>query len=535
MFKYLIATLFTLSLFSQTIKVAQWNVENLFDMKRDGTEYKEYIPNHHNWTKEIFRKKLEHTAQVICDLNADVIGLEEIENDNALAKLQKLLKRVGCSYRYRAITTTKDVPIQVALLSRIKISKKREIPITHFGRQRHILEVDLATNPPLKIFVNHWRSKRAPESKRVLYAKALKKRLMKLSKGVEYILIGDFNSNWQEYKTIDAKHNDTNSKTGINQILATTLNNKMVSYNYIHSHQDRFIHYTLWLELPNSKRWSYNFFGKKEGIDAIIIPPSLANGRGWEYKKGSFGVYRPSYLFGKYGEINRWRYRYGKHIGKGFSDHLPLYATFTTDITKQEDIQKKEKDSTHKLIKKRILSQYPSISIKSLLNMTHSLKSPRLLKDVVVVLKRDKTAIIQESPNEPAIMIYGLAKALQEGRRYDLAILKLKHYYGISEIGDFEIIKDRGEVNLSPYIVDFKPSMLDNPIYRYRVVKSIKGVYRHYRLIVDGVPIKLYFKNRKWRVKRGDRVFIKKAEIGYYRGKSELIIWSYKDFKKEKN
>ncbi len=149
-----------------------------------------------------------------------------------------------------------------------------------------------------------------------------------------------------------------------------------------------------------------------------------------------------------------------------------------------------------------------------------------------MVLKRRGSAVVQASPNGPAILIYGGAEALKEGIRYDLAVLKLKHYYKIPEIGDFEILKEKEYVNINSYILPFKPSMLKDINYRYRVVRDIEGVYRHYRLIVDKTPIKLYFKNRRWRAKTGDKLKIKIAQIGYYRGESELIIWSRKDFKK---
>ena len=42
------------SIEAKTFKVASYNLENLFDLTRDGTEYLEYIPNTgYGWTKDI--------------------------------------------------------------------------------------------------------------------------------------------------------------------------------------------------------------------------------------------------------------------------------------------------------------------------------------------------------------------------------------------------------------------------------------------------------------------------------------------------
>jgi len=67
------------------VKIATYNVENLFDMNDDGTEYEQYIPNTSwGWTEEMHRIKLRNTAQVIKDMGADVIGLQEIESETVL-------------------------------------------------------------------------------------------------------------------------------------------------------------------------------------------------------------------------------------------------------------------------------------------------------------------------------------------------------------------------------------------------------------------------------------------------------------------
>ena len=508
-------------LFSQSLKIASWNVENLFDMQRQGTEYEEYIPGRHRWSEAMLRKKLEHTAQVICDLDADVIGLQEIENDQVLERLQRLLGRVGCPYPYRAITTGAGRPVHVALLSRVKIARKREIPVTYGGRQRRILEVQLRTDLPLRLFVNHWRSKRGPESERILYAEALRKRLERLPAGTEYLLLGDFNSDWQEYRIMEAKHNDTGGRTGINQVLVTTRNGRMIRYRDLHAAPTAFRHYNLWLELPASRRWSHNFFGKKEGIDAILIPPSLADGKNWEYKRGSFGVYRPAYLFGKYGQIKRWEYRHSRHTGHGYSDHLPIYAKLETILPDKGRVEAPKAETTAPKCEK--------IDIASLQRL-HILESRCCLDGAVVVFKRGRNAVIQKRSDGPAILVYGAAAGLKEGERYDLQIEGFKRYHGMPEITDLEVLQVRKRIATDVFISPFDPSMMERFADRYRIVRDIRGRYHHRRLIVGGRELRIHFKKRRWIPAEGEKIRIKRAQIGYYKGHSELVVWDRNDF-----
>ena len=79
-----------------TIKIASYNVENLFDLYRSGQEYTEYIPfTRSQWNRKNFSIKIEHIARVIYDLDADIIALQEIESKEALNALLYTLKQKG--------------------------------------------------------------------------------------------------------------------------------------------------------------------------------------------------------------------------------------------------------------------------------------------------------------------------------------------------------------------------------------------------------------------------------------------------------
>jgi len=505
----------------RSLKIASWNVENLFDVQRQGTEYPEYLPGR-RWNEGLLRHKLQNLSQVICDLDADVIALQEVENDGVLARLQSFLKRVGCPYPFRAITTGAGRPVHVALLSRVPIARKREIPITPMGRERRILEVTLATEPPLTLFVNHWRSKRGPESDRVRYARALKRRLMRLPAGTEYLLLGDFNSDLQEYRIMDRKHNDTGGITGINHVLGTLdARGRLIRPGTLRG-LGGFHHRNLWLDLESARRWSHNFFGDKEAIDAILIPPSLVDGRGWEYRPGSFGVFRPRYLFGPHGEVKRWEIRHGVFRRGGYSDHLPIYARF--DRLPPKKGTKGSLTQGHQAI-----PQEKALDIAALQRL-EALKEPVKLEGAVLVFKRGRHGVFQQRPEGPAILLYGAAAGLEEGRRYDVLVHGFKRYHGMPEITDLELLNAGKRVETDPYIPPFHSGMMARPSDRYRVVRGIRGVFRGGKLLVEGRAIPIHFKKRRWRPPPGSELRIKRAQIGYYKGRTELVVWDRSDF-----
>ena len=537
-------------LLPQTLAIASWNVENLFDMHYDGLEYAEYVPGRHGWSEPMLRSKLRNISEVICDLDADVIGLQEVENDRILSRLQKRLKRAGCAYPYRAITGDNRTPIHNALLSRIPIKRAKDLRITRYGRQRSALEAVLGTDPPLRLFVNHWRSKRGPESDRVVYAKALKKRLDRLPKGAEYFLLGDFNSHYNESITIDKKHNDTHNVTGINTILKTMVGTRMVRLDDLKKGQLA----SLWMELPSSERWSHNFFGDKQAIDAMLIPSSLHDGRGWEYRSGSFRVYRPKYLFGRHGAVKRWSYKHGKHLGKGYSDHLPIVAVFdangTTNIADQKrstwfdktlewfGVEAKGKQQANigssSVEQPQAIIPAPATDFQSAtvsqIKKKKKISKPLLLKNAHVVFKRRESAVIQQARDGEAILLYRSALQLEEGHCYDLKIYRMKRYNGLPELTDVEIERALGTCDTESLIPKFHPSMLNDPRAIGGVARHIQGVIQRHSILIDGTPYRIHFRKGAGRPRSGTRLMIDRAQIGYYKDHTELVVWSKGDY-----
>lgn len=328
---FLLITISLILFGSDTLKIATYNVENLFDLKKSGHEYKEYIPNSlSNWNEKNYKAKLKNLSKVIKDIDADIIALEEIESLEALKALRFELKKIGLYYQYFTIADAKDTTIKVALLSKIPFVAKTEVIVGYSYAFRNILEVKFKIGKEeLYIFVNHWKSKSGPESERISYAKALKKRIKQLE-GKNIILVGDFNSHYEEYITFKRKRklNDTDGITGINHILGTINYKKDTDQNF-EMRSDEF--YNLWYDIKEDQRFSYIYKQQKEALDNILVNKTLLDNKGLEYKKDSIHSFAKTYLYnGK--SINRWKMRKGKvlkHLGKGYSDHLPVVAEFT--------------------------------------------------------------------------------------------------------------------------------------------------------------------------------------------------------------
>lgn len=326
---FLISSLFG----ATTVKIATYNVENLFDLTRDGYEYKEYIPyDKSQWNKQNYRAKLNNLARVIKDIDADIIALEEIESKQALQDLRTTLKNKGLFYQYFAIADKKNTTIKVALLSKYPFVYTREVQVAYSYKYRNILEAKFRiNNQDLYLFVNHWKSKAGPESMRIVSAKKLRQRIEAIGYDKNIILLGDFNSDYEENIKFIRKRrlNDTYGKTGINNVLRTK--EQTAPASQVHITPRAF--YNLWYDTQKKNRWTYIFRGKKEALDNILISQSLLKKQGIHYKHNSIHHFKTPYLM-KGKQIYRWQTRGRKHRvhkAKGYSDHLAVVAEFVVN------------------------------------------------------------------------------------------------------------------------------------------------------------------------------------------------------------
>ena len=502
-------------------KIASYNVQNLFDLRQDGTEYPAYIPfGQYGWNKEVFEYKLDNIAKVIKILKADVVALQEVESLNTLHLLRAQLKKIGVDYPHAAAARQNGVAIRCGLLSKFPITAQEDIRMPN-QHDRSILKATLDIDDhPLILFINHWKSKYGPESRRVAIARILHQACQSLEPRTDFIIIGDFNSNYNEYQTLarEKKLDDTKGITGINHILKTIRKSKLVSKTFIKQPQSRGYLYNLWLELAPYQRWSYNIFGRKSTIDNILVPHSLFDDYGISYLDLSYHRFMADLLF-KNNAVFRWKRAKGgrgRHLGEGISDHLPVTARFTTTAFKAKQNRVPDPNCT------KISNLYNSKKLKVYC---------RLIDCIVIYQQGDNTIIKQR--DDRAILIYRAGKYLKLGYTYDLMVTKLKKYYGLHEITGLRKIKSSEKpIDITDLYLDGQGLDLSAPNLENEILNFVKGRYKNKDLHYNNKKIQLYFKKGIRKPQQGAFISLSKVRVGFHQ-RPELVVASPQQIQKE--
>jgi len=474
--KTLLVLLFlTIFISAKEFTVGSFNVKNLFDTRFDGTEYKEFIPKTKLWNRVKYTKKLKDIARVIKKSNIDIIGLLEIESSVAMRDLKKLLPR----YRYYKFIKTPRASVGIGLVSKYPIVDIQKIDIKKGFPYRAIMRATVRVDgKKLVIFVNHWSSKRSPESHRIKYAKVLATAVKKEKN--DYIIIGDLNSNYNENSTLphDKKLNDTRGKTGINDILQSGKNR--------HSG-----HFNPWFELDSYSRYSFKFRGNKQTPDHILISPYLFDKKNISYVTNSFSTI----------------------ANKGLSDHHMIYAKFTTSTLKKELSKVKN----------------PTQGISKLYKL-EKLSTPFIVKNAVVLYRYKNSAIIKDK--DRAIFLYKCAKNLRVGYRYDMKINKIKSYFSLKEVTKISNIKEKSKAyEYKKLFLDATKADIFKEKYQNEIVTNLKGIYKKgYLHLSNGKKIKIYARDKKLLPKNGSKIMIVRGHLASYKDTPQILLHSKKDY-----
>lgn len=350
----------SITLWGQQISVMSYNVENLFDPTNDPLyNDDDFTPEgRHEWTYEKLDLKLQALSRVILSVEnpggrscPDVLGLIEVENYEVL-RLWKDHYIPEC--RYKHILIHRQDPsepvlddrrgIKVALMTRLDLDLD-EPPTQHLVYQgtRYILEAPLRMGEhPLRVFVNHWRSRvRGGEENRARSAAFLRERLLKLNNEdplMDIILMGDFN---------DEPENDS-----LRKVLGAQARFDEVFFDLtrLFIWNTSFDHFVLEDQLRQARaaismghifdieafqarlrkaRGTYYFRRTRDfyAIDHIMLTRGLFARQGWTYVEGSHQVYRHRDFTSAEGapipfSVNDFL------EAEGASDHFPVLARF---------------------------------------------------------------------------------------------------------------------------------------------------------------------------------------------------------------
>lgn len=329
MMKYFFCSLFLfLSLFSkqvlkaQTLTLAHYNVENLFDTIDDPRiQDEEFLPTAEKaWTAERYAHKLELLASVIAQLGdadgPEWLGLCEVENAAVVNDLLKHKKLQKHKYQLVHFDSPDERGIDVAFvykkghLKKVKASAVNIIdPSDSTFKTRNILLVSgrLKNGQAVHFLVNHWPSrwggKEKSEPKRILAAQTARKIIDSLQqsqpKAVVFVL-GDLN--------------DGASDSSVLQVLGSdSLQGPL---------------YNPFFALEKAGEGSIVYRGQPEQIDHILFTQNLLQSPSkLQYIRGSAAVFKADFIREAEGRFkgNPWRTYAGNRYLAGYSDHFPVY------------------------------------------------------------------------------------------------------------------------------------------------------------------------------------------------------------------
>lgn len=283
-----------------------WNAQTFFDGNKDGIEYSNFIKSK-KWNEDAYKERLQKLCKAINELDGDLVILEEIENIGIVYDISNALAGNNWNpakvYKYACFSKKEKSSIGCALLSRYEIKgiKSHSLDIQSekgpSPSMRPIIEVDLLEPKPLKIFVNHWKSKAGAEDTSVWrkwQESLLTQKIIQAQEGdssAAILCAGDFNQDIKEF---------TISSPACVE-LTSGYSGKKVSL------------YSPWLEF-DGPLGSYNYKDKWERIDHFF---SCGNLQVQEFSP----------------RTGEWSYDDGRpkpfriYSLNGWSDHLPIACT----------------------------------------------------------------------------------------------------------------------------------------------------------------------------------------------------------------
>jgi predicted extracellular nuclease len=340
-YKNILLLIFSFSVIScaqvknDTLYVAHWNLENLFDTVDDPkTADEEFLPTgSKEWTPERLDKKLYNLARVIRKMNGgkgpDLLGVCEVEHEAILDKmLNKYLADKSYSVAYLESPDGRGIDNGL-IYNYIKLKlidlKGLHIDLNSEGETRLILFATLVLDKKdtLNCFVNHWPSRRGGDSesewRRVKAAQTLRKTIDKLldeNSKSKIIIIGDFNdepTNISVLENLKAAPFCCDS-LNVNELIEDT---KTDLFN---------LSYKSWSDGNGSYFYKDDF----NMIDQIMVSKNLIIGMDLNYICNSFEVYKPDLMVtrsGKYKGAPFPTYGGSRYLD-GYSDHYPVIAKF---------------------------------------------------------------------------------------------------------------------------------------------------------------------------------------------------------------
>ncbi|MDZ7792675.1 MAG: endonuclease/exonuclease/phosphatase family protein [Spirochaetia bacterium] len=316
------------------LSLLSYNVQNLFDDVRDGSEYSDYDPGGDSWSADLYHIKLLQISDVLSrypEGGADILLLQEVENLNALEMLVTHYLK-GCGYRYYCISDAKDSAVNTAILSRYPLEdiQVHSVSIEGIPAGRPILECKIqAAGKTLRLFNCHWKSKSGgaaeTEPQRRASAAVLAGRIHQIEEQhpqANIIVAGDLNECIDEQERIESEYPTALVPEQDYKKLSADQRRDCIGVTGIEKDagidSEALILLSPWLMEPRPPIGSYAYRSEWETIDHFLLSPALFDNSGMEFEQ--FEVIQSEQLLNEDGFPNRWI----SQFESGYSDHLPL-------------------------------------------------------------------------------------------------------------------------------------------------------------------------------------------------------------------
>ena len=298
-----------------SVCIASWNVQNLFDAKTDGTEYEEYTASS-GWTQSAYEARLSNVGKVLGylpDAESYVLVLNEIEGPNVVEDIIKLSYAQKMGLCWYACAGAPGAAIRTAVVSSIPISSAC---IHDAGASvRPILEVGFDTeNGKLFILAVHFKSNvdgvdaTAPlRLQAAMVVAQISRSLEAENPGCLVLVCGDMNE--------ECRDGNCMGRTGSPPL--------KVSGGFATGSW-----YCFWLD-ESLALWpggSYMYRDEWKSYDNILISRTGRDGSGWEYEE--CGVVFEGVLK----TADSKPYAWSRNLLKGVSDHLPVWVKLSVPL-----------------------------------------------------------------------------------------------------------------------------------------------------------------------------------------------------------
>ena len=315
---------------SATLRVASWNVENLFDTEddRNNPGDDEFTPNGTmQWTEHVYRMKLNRLAEIIAAMQPDILGLAEVENRRVLEDLQQTLATVY-GYLLPEIVHREGNDsrgIEVALLSKYKPTDTRWLTGNPMGREM-ICSTFSTGASKLTLILCHWKSKLIPagmteqqvNTMRIREARVTRRafeKVLRKNPGAAVMVMGDFND--------DTASPILTEEGGLLASREALKANPLCLYN-------------LSADIHPSRRGTYFYHPQKiwNPFDSISVSASmlsLGTSNTWKVQKGSYCIFKHPKHLNENNTPKSFRLFSSKegesYYIYGYSDHFPVMVT----------------------------------------------------------------------------------------------------------------------------------------------------------------------------------------------------------------